>query len=351
MEEASTETAPLQWWRRNPSMKQAVLICAGIASLLFAVTHPFATMAAVWFAAQNLALVSPMIVLGIVLTAIITANGSMALIAASFKGHEIRMIIVASIIGAITPVCGITVLPLVAGLIIARVPLAPVMAFWLSSPVTDPGMLAITAGTLGMDFAVGKTVSAFGAGILGGVATLLLSRAGYLQNPERTTGMLATMQSDCGSCGNDSQEIMWRFWRDTDRRNTFIATALATGKLMLTWLSVAFIAEYFLHGILPPDLLGRYVGGDSAFAVPLAAIVGAPIYLDGYAALPLIRALIDGGMGTGAAMAFLIAGGIISAWAVIPVFALVRLPVFALYVVLAILSAMLSGWGFAAVIG
>ena len=120
---------------------------------------------------------------------------------------------------------------------------------------------------------------------------------------------------------------------------------------MLCWLTVAFVAEYFLHGILPPDLLGRFVGSDNVYAVPLAALVGAPVYLDGYAALPLIRALIDGGMGQGAAMAFLIAGGIISAWAAIPVFALVRLPVFALYVFLAILSAMISGWGFAAAIG
>ncbi len=45
-------------------------------------------------------------------------------------------------------------------------------------------------------------------------------------------------------------------------------------------------------------------------------------------------------------MAFLIAGGIISAWAALPVLALVRTPVFLLYVLLAVISAMLAGWGF-----
>lgn len=83
-------------------------------------------------------------------------------------------------------------------------------------------------------------------------------------------------------------------------------------------------------------------------AIPMAALLGAPIYLDGYAALPLIRGLIEGGMGGGAAMTLLVAGGIISAWAAIPVFALVRLPVFGLYILLAVLSAMVAGWGFAA---
>ena len=80
-------------------------------------------------------------------------------------------------------------------------------------------------------------------------------------------------------------------------------------------------------------MIGRFVGTDSAWAVPIASVVGAPIYLDGYASLPLVRGLMDAGMSNAAAMAFLIAGGITSAWAAIPVYALVRLPVFALYLV------------------
>lgn len=334
--------------RKHPlSVKAALVLSIGIASLAFAILRPECTLAAIRFALENLVLVSPMIVLGILLTASITANGSIALIASAFRGREIGMIFVASLIGAITPVCGITVLPLVAGLLAARVPFAPVMAFWLSSPVTDPGMLAITAGTLGMDFAVGKTLAAFGAGILGGMVTRILTGAGYLVRPERTNGVLASFESNC-AC--NSQDVLWPFWREPARRTVFATTAYSTGKLMLTWLTVAFIAEFFLRDLLPPDLLGRFVGSDISYAIPIAALVGAPIYLDGYAALPLIRALIDGGMGEGAAMAFLVAGGIISAWAIIPVFALVRLPVFVLYVFLAVVSAMLSGWGFAAVI-
>ena len=51
-------------------------------------------------------------------------------------------------------------------------------------------------------------------------------------------------------------------------------------------------------------------------------------------------------MADGAAMAFLISGGIISAWAAVPVFALVRTPVFMAYVVLAVISSMLAGWAY-----
>jgi uncharacterized membrane protein YraQ (UPF0718 family) len=113
------------------------------------------------------------------------------------------------------------------------------------------------------------------------------------------------------------------------------------------WLSAAFVAEYFLKLYLPEDVLSPFVGRDSFFAVPIAAIIGAPLYLDGYAALPLVRGLIDRGMAEGAAMTFLVAGGITSAWTAIPVFALFRLPVFLAYLVMAVVGSILSGWAYA----
>ncbi|MEM7564654.1 MAG: permease, partial [Pseudomonadota bacterium] len=73
-------------------------------------------------------------------------------------------------------------------------------------------------------------------------------------------------------------------------------------------------------------------------------IIGTPLYLDGYAALPFVRGLMDRGMAEGAAMAFLIAGGITSAWTALPVLSLFRLPVFLTYMLLAVSGAMLSGW-------
>ena len=64
-----------------------------------------------------------------------------------------------------------------------------------------------------------------------------------------------------------------------------------------------------MNSWLQPDALTGYVGRDSALAVPLAVVVGGPAYIDGYAALPLTRALLEHGMSSGAAMAFLVSGG------------------------------------------
>lgn len=307
--------------------------------------------AALLFAFASLLEILPVLLLGVVLTAGIAASGSTALIAAAFEGRQARMILLASLAGALTPVCGASVLPLVAGLLAARVPLAPIMAFWLSSPVTDPGMLAVTAATLGWPFALAKTGAAFGVGLLGGGVTLLITRSGRLQAPARGGGAVARMaERACGACAADGS-VAWRFWREPARRRLFGRTAWDSARLILVWLSLAFLAEFFLQRHLPAEAVAGLVGGDSPWAVPVATLVGAPIYLDGYAALPLVRGLIEAGMGQGAAMAFLVSGGVISAWAAIPVFALVRTPVFLCYVGLALAGALLAGWGSGLLLG
>ncbi len=279
------------------------------------------------FVAGHLLSIAPMIFIGIILSASVSATGSMSLIAAAFSGQPIRMLLAASFIGALTPVCGVSVLPLVAGLLAARVPFAPIMAFWLSSPITDPGMLAITAGTLGGDFALGKTLAAFLIGTLGGLITLLLSHGGHLNNPVRDQSTLSKFNN---ACSTESNGILWMFWQEEVRRKTYKRQALSNAKRMLVWLSAAFVAEYFVMTYLPGDLVTGLVGEENQSAVFFAALVGMPIYLDGYAALPFVRGLMDSGMSNGAAMAFLISGGMTSAWAAIPVFALVRLPAFVL---------------------
>jgi uncharacterized membrane protein YraQ (UPF0718 family) len=326
--------------------KKRILIALGLLTL--AVVLRDHVPAAALFTLANLWQIAPIVLVGMVITAGLTATGAMGLLVAAFDGREGRAIVMVSLIGAVLPVCGITTLPLVAGLLAAGVTLPPVMAFLLSSAVTSPDMLAVTAATLGWDFAVGKTLAALGIGLLGGGVTLMLVRRGNFAGPTRRSSLLDSLVPDAANCA--SNQVHWRFWDDPARLAMFRHSAWGLAKLVVLWLSVAFMAEYFLKLYLPEDALAAFVGGDSPLAVPLAALVGAPLYLDGYAALPFVRGLMDKGMADGAAMAFLIAGGIISAWTAIPVFALFRLPVFLAYVIMAVTGAMLSGWAYGAVV-
>lgn len=324
-------------------LRPAVIAACMAALVLALIVWPTSMWNMIGFVAFGLISVAPLVIPGIVLAAWIMASGADASISRAFEGRVFYSIIAASLIGAITPVCGVTVLPLMAGLLAAGVPLAPVMAFWLSSPITDPAMLATTAATLGIGFAVGKTLAAMGLGLWGGAITALVHNRDWAQSPLRQNRIVGAL-SQATSCGPLSFDP--KVWRDATRRDVFRRNFIATARLILICLIPAFAAEYALNAALNPNALAAYVGRDAWWAIPVAVFVGAPAYLDGYAALPLTRGLIDHGMSPGAAMAFLVSGGVVSIWGAMAIFPVLRLKPFLLYLALAISGSIAAGYLF-----
>ncbi|PIB26795.1 permease [Amylibacter kogurei] len=297
----------------------------------------------VTFVVSGLLGVAPIVIPGIILAAWIIASGADSYVAHVFEGHTMRTVFAASFIGAITPVCGVTVLPLMAGLLAAGVPLAPIMAFWLSSPITDPAMLATTAATLGIGFAVGKTLAAFCLGMFGGLVTSVFANTEWSRNALRNNGIAGGLAKE--SCAAMVSFDPW-VWKTDTRRRAFARQFWATARLIMLCLVPAFAAEYALNATLTPDALARYVGEDQWWAIPAAVFVGAPAYIDGYAALPLTRALIENGMSNGAAMAFLVSGGVVSIWGAMAIAPVLKLKPFLLYLALAIIGSLGAGYVF-----
>jgi hypothetical protein len=97
---------------------------------------------------------------------------------------------------------------------------------------------------------------------------------------------------------------------------------------------------------VPSEWIGTLVGGGSSAAIPLATVVGIPSYLNGYAAIPLVAGLLNMGMLPGAALAFVTAGAVSSIPAAIAVYALVKKPVFAIYLILGLIGSMLAGYAY-----
>ena len=110
---------------------------------------------------------------------------------------------------------------------------------------------------------------------------------------------------------------------------------------------MAYLLQALLIHYVPAELIAGVIGGDGLGPILIAAFVGAPAYLNGYAAVPLIEGLLTQGMSQGAAMAFVIAGGVSCIPAAVAVWALVKPRVFVAYLGLAIAGAILAGmaWG------
>ena len=335
MNEAGNVIAPVLWRR----YKWVIAVVGGCLLSAFLWPHQFVD--TISFVLMGMLEVSPLVIPGILISAWVNASGAGGRIRQAFEGNQLKAILVASAIGAITPVCGVTVLPLMAGLLSSGVPLAPVMAFWLSSPVTDPAMFSVTAATLGFQFAIAKTVAALLIGLFGGVITTAISSRSWILSPLRETGLAATLgkQAHCSST-----RIEYAIWRDAERMKQFNAELWAMTKLIVICLGLAFAAEYQMQAHLEPQSFADYLGKQSGWAVPLAVMVGSPAYLDGYAALPLTRGLIDHGMSLGAAMAFLVSGSVVSIWGAIAIFPVLRIKPFVLYLLLAAAGSLAVGW-------
>jgi hypothetical protein len=296
------------------------------------------------FTLESLIGIAPFFLLAIAFAGYAKATGADGLIARAFSGNPVMTIFAASLAGALSPFCSCGVIPLIAAMLASGVPLAPVMAFLVSSPIMDPEMFILTAAGISLNFAVAKTIAASGMGLMAGFTVLGLQRAGFLYNPLKT-------KAHCSGCGptfnpNAKVEVTWRFWRQPDRLRRFIEEARSTGWFLSKWLTLAFFLESLMLAYVSPEWIGSLVGGESLFAIPLAAIVGIPSYLNGYAAIPLVASLLDMGMSPGAAMTFITSGAVSSIPAALAVYALVRKPVFALYLALGLVGSILAGYAY-----
>ncbi|MHA7777165.1 permease [Roseibium sp. M-1] len=314
-----------------------VVFCGPLLVLLFDQTQflPFVT-----FAIKAFGGTLPYIAFAVALIAWLKAAGAEAYVGRAFEGRETQAIMLAALFGGLAPFCSCEVIPFIAGLLAVGAPLSAIMAFWLSSPLIDPPTLLITAGALGWTFAVGKAVFAVALGLFGGFAVAFAMRAGFLGNPARS----GPVASGCG-CGASPKtgRPVWWFWQEEERSVKFVSELRANAVFLIKWLALAYVLEAALVTYVPADLIARVVGGEGLGAIVISALVGMPAYLNSYVAPPLLAGLMDQGMGSGAAMAFMIAGAVSSIPAMAAVWSLVKPQIFATYLGLGFAGAVLSG--------
>jgi len=335
--------------RINRSVRQldGVFVAIAIILLLLAILTPPQMSESIRFTLNSLWKVAPFLLLSVGIAAYSQASGADNLIAKAFQGRLSLMIPAAALIGALSPFCSCGVIPLIAALLTMGVPVAAVMAFWLSSPLMDPSMFVLTVGTLGLEFAIAKTIAAIGIGVLGGFGILLLVKAGIAKEAFASPLKDGAGNGGCaGSKIRNPKTVVWRFWPDPERRQKFWKGAQKNILFLGKWLALAFLLESLMVAYMPNGWIGAIAGDDNLLAIILAALVGIPAYLNGYAALPLLNELLQQGMSPGAGMAFLLGGGATSIPAMIAVFALARLPVFVAYLGFALLGSVLAGFAF-----
>jgi hypothetical protein len=259
----------------------------------------------------------------------------------------------AVLLATLTPFCSCGTTAVLLGMLASAAPWAPLVAFMVASPLTSPSELVFSAGLFGWPFALlffgGTIVLGFAAGGVAGA----LDRGGRLHDQARvqpaagacTAGTCKVSQPVAIGAGPGTASIgelagLWQRWRIDE----FVHEIWVLGRKLALFLIGFTAVGYLVIEAIPTDWLTGYIGGDSLLSVPLAAALGIPAYVNTEASLPLVATLMDGGMGPGPAMAFLVTGAGTSIGAISGLFVIARKRIVGLVVGLLFVGALVLGW-------
>lgn len=338
----------------------------------------------------------PYLLLTIPLAVAVNLSGASRYINRAFRARPLVAILLATAVGAFSPFCSCSVIPVVASMLIGGVPLAPVMAFWIASPSMDPEAFFLSVAMLGWPLAIWRLAATLLLSLAAGFVTHLLVERGWLGATILRTGHAA------GSGNTEVRstiELMAGAWRRLRHRLSPSADLQAAGPETLavndpvshvsgdvslagggggggcgggegaacslrppsfrrrlleeTWaatvmvvkfMALAFFLEALITLYVPEAWIVSLLGRDNPLAIVTAALLGVPVYTSNLTALPMIGGLLAQGMAPSAALAFLVAGPTTTLPAMAAVWGLVRPRVFALYVVLALLGGVAAGY-------
>ncbi len=203
------------------------------------------------------------------------------------------------IFGALTPFCSCSTIPILVGLLNAGIPFSACMAFLLSSPLLNPVILSLLVALIGLVPTAVYAIITFCAAL---VLATLLGRFGFARYVKEVTveGMAAAPACGC-EAGTFAQ-------RHGPRFSAALHFAASLFRQVLPYLILGAGIGAFIYGFVPADLIVSLAGPDNPLAIPVAALIGVPMYIRAETIIPISAVLLQKGMGAGAVMALIIGG-------------------------------------------
>ncbi len=291
-------------------------------------------------------------------------------------------LLAATILGFITPFCSCSTIPLLAGMLAAGIPISVLTAFLFASPYPVEVGMIVLGPMFGWAFAVAFVATGAIIAVLSG---LLLQRLDWQDQirGDFIKGLKPEAESDCGcgaeksepeanqaSCGCNAEESVAEeqscgcgaelkqessccgqsaappaddFPQKARRAALYSFTFF---KRMIPFILLGCGMGAIIYGFVPEDLLATYMGGGSILAVPIAALIGVPLYVSIIPIIPIILGLSAKGVSNGAVIAFMITATSISPPELIMLSGMFKKKYLMLFVAMMIVGAIITGYIF-----
>lgn len=202
--------------------------------------------------------------------------------------------ILAALLGIVTPFCSCSAVPLFIGFVEAGVPLGVTFSFLISSPMVNEVAVVLLWGLFGWKVAVIYMSAGLSVAIV----------AGYIIGRLKLESWVEEYVYKIQSMGMAINSVKQSF------KDRLVYARMNTAEILQkVWLYVIIAIGIggFIHGYAPDDFLVKYAGNGNPFAVPLAVMIGVPLYSNAAGVIPIVYVLMEKGMSMGTVLAFMMA--------------------------------------------
>ena len=200
--------------------------------------------------------------------------------------------VMAASLGVVTPFCSCSAVPLFIGFVQAGVPLGVTFSFLIAAPMVNEVALALLFGLFGWKIALLYMALGLSVAILSGWVIGRLKMEAYLEEWVRDMPRTSAQFEDAGATLADRiqagfaavREIVGKVW-------PYILAGIAIGAA--------------IHGWVPQDFMASFMGKEAWWSVPLAVLIGVPMYTNAAGVIPIVQALLAKGAALGTVLAFM----------------------------------------------
>ena len=314
--------------------------------------------------------------------------------------------LLASLLGAVTPFCSCSTIPMLRGLLSAKAGFGPTLTFLFVSPLLNPIIVGLMWVTFGWKVTLLYAIIAAGVSV---IASIVLDSLGFerhivdhknsassgcttkcndseasaktsasssccstssTQSPAKTSCCtpsvkpiinLKTVKNEqnvsvcCSSIPSEQPAVSCCSGENVGNVNFTTNTtsgpiklamkdALQQFKDVLPYLLLGILIGSFIYGFIPSEWIAAHAGADNPLAIPLSAVVGIPLYIRAEAVIPLASVLMAKGMGLGALMALIIGSAGASLTEVILLKSMFRMPMIVAFLTVILGMAILMGY-------
>ncbi len=202
-------------------------------------------------------------------------------------------------LGALTPFCSCTTIPILVGLLNGGAPFGASMSFLIASPVLNPFIVGLLLSLFGWKMTLIYAVVLFSAAVLVGMAWESMGLASEVK---------IGIKKECSSCCAAGSEVPAGPATLGVKLTNALYEALNLFKQVLPFILIGALVGAIIRGYVPADFIVRVAGPQNPAAIPVASVIGVPMYIRAATMIPISAVLLEKGMGLGAVVALIIGG-------------------------------------------